>query len=592
VKRPITDEDQLERAAIDGRVVFAIAVFLCIAGLVALLDRVGVPERFVELLGPVLAVVGLATVGVLLRTMRVSRFYAGGRVMPPVYAGLAMASLAAGLFLPFLPPVPNPLSLTGLLIGFSCGLALAALFTAPLLRKTGAFSTPDFIAARFPNVALRLGVATVVAAAGLLIGFAGLGSAVNAFSDGLDAPRDLSIVVVMVTIILIAAPGGLAGAAWAAAAASGIFVTGLGLPMMILKLRGGTLPMPVIGDSALWETALGRMAQWQGATSDAATATGAMTIAAIALGLAALAPLLAPAITTANSGMARRAGVATLFWGVVFAVVIAATMAVAALAFDRGLTGARPGELSDFILTASSEGRVQICGAHPSSAAAAQAACAAKPGFSGVLRPTDIVASGAFLVQALPNMRGFGRAFSGLAVAGLMAVALTLAAAGFYTFATALGHDAFYRVRDATAMTSRRLAVTRMLLIGSVIAGAVLLRYSAPDPRALIGLAIALCASAIAPLLLLALWPRAEGSDATVALLAGLATAETMIFIAGVDPSIEVFAPASVVAACVSLIAGVGASLFRRADPTSHGGAFVHDLLHGEAEVLDPDKGA
>ena len=165
MKKPLTDEDLLERAAIDGRVAFAVAAFLGGAGLVTLLDRVGVPEALVEALGPALALAGLAIIGVLLRSMRVSRFYAGGRAAPATYAGLAMAALAAGLFLPFLPPAEDALSLRRLMAGFVSGAILAALVSGPLLRKTGAFSIPDLIGARFPNVALRLGVIVVVSAA-------------------------------------------------------------------------------------------------------------------------------------------------------------------------------------------------------------------------------------------------------------------------------------------------------------------------------------------------------------------------------------------------------------------------------------------
>ena len=591
MSKRLTDEDLLERAGIDGHVAFAVAVFLGGAGLVALLDRIGAPERFVEALGPTIALVGLSLIGIMLRSMRVSRFYAGGRAAPAAYAGLAMAALAAGLLLPFLPPADGAISLQGLLIGSVCGLALAALVTGPLLRKTGAFSIPDLIAGRFPNIALRLGVIAVVAAAGGLVALAGYSVAVQSLASGLGASRSLAVWLIGATIVFVAAPGGLAGVVWVATGAAGILAAGLGLPLVLLWLRGSALPLPVIGELAQWDAALSRMAQWQETAGDAMSGTTVTMIIAMVLGFGSLAPLLAPAIATSDRKRAQRAGFAALISGLLIAAVVAATMAVAALAFERGLSGARPADLSAAIMTASREGQVRICDANPITPAAAQAACAGRAGFQGVLRAGDVWASGAFLVRALPDMRGFGRAFSGLATAGLMAVMLALAAAGFHVFATALGHDAFYRVRDSSAMTSRRLAVTRVLLVTGVLAAGFALLYGAPDPRTLIGLAIALCASSIAPLLVLSFWPRAESSDATIALLAGLATAETVIFIGGA-PTIDVFAHASVIAACVSLIAGVITSLFRRADPTGRGGAFVHGVVHGESEVLNPDKGA
>ena len=93
MKKRITDEDLQVRAGIDGRVAFAAAAFAMLAGLVALLDRVGAPSRLVAVLGPALALVGLSIVGAMVRTMRISRFYAGGRAVPPAYAGLAFACL-------------------------------------------------------------------------------------------------------------------------------------------------------------------------------------------------------------------------------------------------------------------------------------------------------------------------------------------------------------------------------------------------------------------------------------------------------------------------------------------------------------------
>ena len=73
---------EIDRAAIDGRVAFATAAFLLGAGIFVLLDRIGTPEPFVALLAPALAVTGLAAIGFMLRSMRISSFYAAGRAAP------------------------------------------------------------------------------------------------------------------------------------------------------------------------------------------------------------------------------------------------------------------------------------------------------------------------------------------------------------------------------------------------------------------------------------------------------------------------------------------------------------------------------
>lgn len=592
MKKPLTDEDLLERAAIDGRVAFATAAFALAAGLVALLDRVGVPERLVAVLAPVAALSGLATLGLLLRSMRISRFYAGGRAVPAVYAGLALASLAAGLFMPFALAVPGGTSLTGLIVGFGAGLAVAALVTGPLLRKTGAFSVPDLLAARFPNLALRLGSVVVVAAVAILITLAGYEVAVSTLVLASGAERGTASFLVGLVLVMIVVPGGLAGVVWSATGAAGILLAGLGLPLAVLLAHGDKVPLPVLGDHELWERANALMAGWHAGGAPQPGHMSALLIVAIAIGVGVLAPLLSPAITCRDAGNAQRAGFAALVWSLVFVAGVAGTMAVAALTLDGGLVGLRPEGLPSFVYIASGKGLVTICGHAVADPAAARSACAAWPGFGGQLRPQDIAANGEYLILGLPELRRFDVAFSGLVEAGAAAVAIVLAAAGIEALATALGHDAFYRVRDTTALTSRRLAVTRAIMLVAIVAIGALLAVRPADPRSSIGLALAFSAAAIAPLLILSLWPRASSADATIALLAGLASAEVVILLGGGAPSIERLAASAVVACLFATLVGLISSLLRRDDPVSQGGAFVHGLLHGESDVLHPDKGA
>ena len=362
MKKPLTDEDLLERAAIDGRVAFATAAFALAAGLVALLDRVGVPERLVAALGPTAALTGLATVGLLLRSMRISRFYAGGRAVPAAYAGLAIASLAAGLFMPFVLPVPGGTSLTGLLVGFGAGLVVAALVAGPLVRKTGAFSVPDLLAARFPNMALRLGSVVVVAAVAVLVTLAGYEVAVRTLVLASGVERATASFLVGLVLVMIVVPGGLAGVVWSATGAAGILLAGLGLPLAVLLAHGDSVPLPILGDRDLWERARTLMIDWHAAGASAPVHMSALLIVAIAVGVGVLAPLLSPAITCRDAGTAQRAGFAALVWSLVIVAGVAATMAIAALALDQGLVGLRPEGLASFVYIASGKGLVTICG--------------------------------------------------------------------------------------------------------------------------------------------------------------------------------------------------------------------------------------
>ena len=586
MKNPLTDEDLQERTAIDGRVVFAMSAFVLLAGLVALLDRVGVPERLVSNLGPFFTLAGLAIIGVLLRSMRISRFYAGGRAVPAAYAGLASAALAAGLVLPFIPPAPDNLSGAGLFAGFAGGLAFVGLVTGPFLRKTGAFSVCDLIAARFPNLALRLGVAIVVAAIGALVAIAGFQIALETLTDFTGLGRAPAAGLLALIILLVAAPGGVSGIVWAGTGATGIIVAAFALPLATLLARGQSVPLPLIGDSGLWRDAAVRIAAWQGG----AIAEPSLTLSiAMGIGLAALAPLLAPPITARDRGAALRSGLAMLGWSTVLAALFAATVAASALLVYRETSGQRADRLPPVIYAASAAGLIDICGGPVESPAAARIRCNILPGATVVLRPQDVRPDGMLLVTALPALAGFGAASTGLVSAAIVAAGLIMACAGILAFATALGHDAFYRVRDQAALTSRRLAITRILIAFAAIAGAVLLSVRTPDPRLLIGLAIALSAAGIAPLLALSLWPRALGADAVVALLAGLGVAEAIFLSA--PPEIGRLAFGACAGCATGLLAGVGTSFLRRGD-RAESKAFVEAVLRGEGDVLRPDKGA
>jgi hypothetical protein len=57
-------------------------------------------------------------------------------------------------------------------------------------------------------------------------------------------------------------------------------------------------------------------------------------------------------------------------------------------------------------------------------------------------------------------------------------------------------------------------------------------------------------------------------------------------------PSIDRLAASAVIACVLATLAGFTVSLLRRNDPVTQGGAFVQGVLHGESDVLRPDKGA
>jgi cation/acetate symporter len=580
-----------ERASIDGRVAFASAFFVLGCALIILLDRIGVPERLVAVLGPMVVLVSLAVLGALLHSMRISRFYAAARRVPAIYGGFAATTLIAALAASCLTALPDGVSLLDFGVGLFAGAAMAGLGVRPLVRKVGAFSIPDLIGARFPGMALRLAVALLIAAIAFAVAHAGVEMAVRALNLWSGFARPLAAALVGIVLVFMVVPGGFAGAIWGSIAAGAVFVAAFALPLIVLAVSGNQLPFPVFGDQALWQRATAHLAGW-GLTGVAADRPDNVSIGvALAIGMAVLVPVVAPAFAAPDPRSARRAGVVSLVWLCLFGGLVVANIAASSVALVQDAVGQKPDRLSPAFYAASKNGVFSVCGTQGQTPIGLRQVCAATAGFKDNLREGDLAPRRDFLFANLPLLAGLGGAFSGLVAAALTALGLALASVGFHACATALGHDAFHRVRDAAALTSRRLAITRLLLIAAIMGSTAWASTTAIDPRALIAIALVLSVAVVAPLIVLVLWGRASALDALVVVVVGLAATEAAIILAGNTTSSAGLAGASLIGGAVAFVAGIAASLVRRGD-REIGAAFVRSMLHGRAEMPNLDRGA
>ncbi len=584
----ISDDASLrQREKLDGRIAFVAAAFALAYGFVALLDRVGAPLPLVEAIAPYFTILAFAVLGALLHSMRVSTYYAAGRAVPLEYAGFALAALVAGLILPFAPQISGRSWLFGVAGGVFTGVAAIGFYLGPVLRKTGAFSFSELLAARFPSVATRLGVIALACATSALIALAGEQSAVDVLAGLLGGGRGFSAAAVGCAVLLIAGPGGLLGTIWTAVAAGAVAIVGLGWPALMLVLRGA----PVLGAIDAQGDVAARLEDW-GALNATIPGAGVIVMLAVTLGIATLAPLLAPAIATQTPGSARLAGCAAFGWTFVFALLISTGLAGATLSLARQGVGQAPAHLPDAVYVASAHGVVTICGARAPDPASARRACAGKSGPAGTpLRASDFRVNGALFLTELPGLEQMGAAASGLLASAQIALALALAAAGLQAFGTALGHEGIYRFRGKIDLTSRRLITTRLALLTIAAAGAAASASGVFDARALIAFALALSAAAMAPVAALAPWSRADDRDALYALLGGLLGMTVVILIAGDPRDGDVLAVAALAGALFGFGAGVWSALSRPAG-SAHGRAFVARLTHGDGAVMEPEKGA
>jgi hypothetical protein len=208
-----------DRARIDGLAIFAAAAFLTGLALVAALARVGAPDRLVEALGPLIALVGLTIIGVMTRTARHVDFLAARRAVPPAYGGLAFAATAVGFVVALdagatgKSPLPWP--------AVALGLVGAALILGPLVRRANASALSDILATRFPGAPTRWAFAVALWCVGVLIATAGFATAVDVVVAYVGQSRRAAEIVVALSLAMSIVPGGLQGLLWSDAASAG-----------------------------------------------------------------------------------------------------------------------------------------------------------------------------------------------------------------------------------------------------------------------------------------------------------------------------------------------------------------------------------
>jgi cation/acetate symporter len=128
------------------------------------------------------------------------------------------------------------------------------------------------------------------------------------------------------------------------------------------------------------------------------------------------------------------------------------------------------------------------------------------------------------VVLATPEIAGLPYVISGLVAAGGLAAALSTADGLLLTMANALSHDLYYKMIDPNASTSKRIAISKTLLLIVALVAAYVTAQKPGDILFLVGAAFSLAASAFFPALVLGVfWKRANKWGAISGMIAGLA---------------------------------------------------------------------
>jgi cation/acetate symporter len=149
----------------------------------------------------------------------------------------------------------------------------------------------------------------------------------------------------------------------------------------------------------------------------------------------------------------------------------------------------------------------------------------------GIVQLAEIVLGTDIIVLATPEIAGLPYVVSGLVAAGGLAAALSTADGLLLTISNALSHDLYYKMIDPSASTSRRVSVSKALLVIVALLAAYVTSLKPGDILFLVGAAFSLAASAFFPALVLGVfWRRANKWGAICGMAAGLGTCMYYMF--------------------------------------------------------------
>ncbi len=141
----------------------------------------------------------------------------------------------------------------------------------------------------------------------------------------------------------------------------------------------------------------------------------------------------------------------------------------------------------------------------------------------GIFQLGEMKIGGDIIVLATAEIGGLPYVVSGMVAAGGLAAALSTADGLLLTIANALSHDLYYKMIDPNAPTSRRVAISKALLLVVALAAAYVASQKPADILFLVSAAFSFAAAAFFPALTLGVfWKRANKWGASLGMVCGL----------------------------------------------------------------------
>jgi len=141
----------------------------------------------------------------------------------------------------------------------------------------------------------------------------------------------------------------------------------------------------------------------------------------------------------------------------------------------------------------------------------------------GILQLSELRISGDIIMLATPELAGLPYVISGMVAAGGLAAALSTADGLLLTISAALSHDVYFRVLNPAASATRRVTLSKALLLAVALAAAALAAQRPADILLLVAAAFSFAGAAFVPALVLGIfWRRSNAWGAMAGIAAGL----------------------------------------------------------------------
>ncbi|GBD40803.1 Cation/acetate symporter ActP [bacterium HR39] len=511
--------------------------FLAFVIFLAILEQLGVPNYILGYLFVFLTLAVYAGIGILSRTTQISEYYVAGRRVPAVYNGMATAAdwMSAASFI----GMAGSLYLLGydglaFVLGWTGGYVLVATLIAPYLRKFGAYTVPDFLAARYGgNFARLIGVIILFSCSMVYLMGQLKGTGVIA-SRLLGIPVEYGVFVGLVGILVCSMLGGMRAVTWTQVAQYIVLIVAYLIPVTILSAQRTGVPVPqimygqVLQRITELETQYGITKHHVAPFVNEDPLNFFALVLCLMIGTAALPHVIMRFFTTPSVREARTSVGWALFFIFLLYFTAPAYAAFAKLEIFENVIGKAVDSLESiqqlpaWVFIYGKVGLVTICGQKAVDPQTVLQACQQAGITALAFDPKVFSIDRDVVVISMPEVAGLPYVIAGLVAAGGLAAALSTADGLLLAMANALSHDIYYKMIDPSASTARRLVVARGLLF-FVAALAAYLTITAPAHiLAYVSWAFSLAAAGLFPALVLGvMWKNANTPGAIAGMIGG-----------------------------------------------------------------------